>query len=298
VTDFNLFALTRDPERRILRIPLSKDVQAEVTELFKQQEADFRASAQEDIPFDGKYKPDSGECLVIADFSDIDGLSEAVKNPLSYAEIKPSAIEFSTIKALFSGFENSDGVYIVLVQYFDKRKIISNAGISLFHSENVYRKVDGVGITIDGELAAVLDGTNLKFFSFSKARQIFDLTAHYNEATDADIAAFAAMPVIHAPTAAALVAMADSWVRRKLSFITQSQILQTVPAEAIAKAAAPFNILVKTTEIDGKQVVMLPDNKTELKKLLRFLDEDYYHSALVGDHYLSNSKRRVKAAGP
>lgn len=295
MTDFNLFALTSDPERRILRIPLSKDVQSEVGALFQQQSEDFKGNAQEEIPFDGKYKPDTGECLLISDYSDIDGLPDALASALNYPEIEPNAIEFATIKALFSGFSKSDGTHVVLVQYFDKRKIISNSGISLFHSANVYKKVDGVGITLDNELAVVLEGNTLKFFSFFKARQIFDLSAHYNEATDADLGAFAATPAFHVPNPESLVAMADSWVRRKVSILMQSQILQTVPAETIVKAASTFNILVKTTEIDGKQVVVLPDNKTELKKLLRFLDEDYYLSALVGDHYLSNSKRRIKA---
>ncbi len=85
MTDFNLFALTSDPERRILRIPLSQEVQSEVTNLFKKQESDFISSVEEKIPFDGKYKPDPGECLVISDYSDIDKLKHALANPLGAA---------------------------------------------------------------------------------------------------------------------------------------------------------------------------------------------------------------------
>ena len=297
MTDLNLFALTNDPERRILRIPLSRDVQAEVSALFERQDADFTGTAQEEIPFDGKYKPDSGECLIISDYSDIDGLHEAIANPLDYLEINPSEAEFSNIKALFSGFSRAGDTSVALIQYFDKRKIISKSGIlSLFHQENVYRKVDGVGITLDTELTAVLEGSTLKFFSFFKARRIFDLSAHYTEATDADLRAFAEMPSIHAPDVAGLIGMSDQWVRGKVAILRQSRILQTVPAETIASEAAKFNIVVQTKEIGGKQVIVLPDNKTELKKLLRLLDEDYYLSVLAGDHYLSNSKRRIKQA--
>jgi hypothetical protein len=35
----------------------------------------------------------------------------------------------------------------------------------------------------------------------------------------------------------------------------------------------------------------LPTNRTELLRLLRFLDEDYYESALSQTRFLSNSKR-------
>jgi hypothetical protein len=205
-------------------------------------------------------------------------------------------MEFATIKALFSGFKESDGICAVLVQHFDKRKIISSSGISLFHSANVYKKVDGVGITLDGQLSAVLKGSVLKFFSFFKVRRIFDLSAHYIEATDADLMAFCANPAFYVSDQKALIDMADSWVRRKVSILTQSLVLQRVAAETIAEVASIFNIVVTIEEIDGKKVVVLPNNKTELKKLLRFLDEDYYLSALAGDHYLSNSKRRITHA--
>ena len=35
----------------------------------------------------------------------------------------------------------------------------------------------------------------------------------------------------------------------------------------------------------------LPTNSTELRRLLRFLDEDYYESPLTQTHFVSNSKR-------
>lgn len=291
--EFNLFALTSLPGRRILRVPLSREVQAEITNAFRHQETEFEANARELVAFDGKYKPDDGECLSIADFNDIDDLHGAIANPLSVPEINPNPTELSAIKALFCGYKDADDKSVALVQSFDRRKIISSAGISIFHSGNVYRKIDGVGITLDTSLTAILEGVNLKFFSFFVTRQIFDLSAYYNEATDADINTFAAISTIQAPSLPILIEMADSWVRRKVASVTQSQILQTVPASEIAKAASKFNIVVKTTIVNGQAVVVIPTNKTELKKLLRFLDEDYYQSTLLSENYITSSKRRV-----
>lgn len=121
---FNLFALTDDPATRRLRFLLSKEVQADLTLLLQQQELSFKSNGQDEIPFDGKYKPDLGEVLVISEFDDIDGLSDAVVNPLSVPEVAPTAQVFDTIKALFSGYIGNDGVPVVLLQYFDKRRII------------------------------------------------------------------------------------------------------------------------------------------------------------------------------
>src|SRR4051812_33226400 len=89
------------------------------------------------------------------------------------------------IKALFVSYKKQDGSRIILLQNFDRRKIISTRGISIFHSGNVYKKVDGIGVTIDTKLSAVIMGTTLKFFSFHVVRQIFDLTQYYIETTDA-----------------------------------------------------------------------------------------------------------------
>lgn len=58
-------------------------------------------------------------------------------------------------------------------------------------------------------------------------------------------------------------------------------------AEAIVTAAQAFNVPVQTHE--GK--IVLPTNRTELLRLLRFLGEDYYESALSQTRFLSNSKR-------
>ena len=75
---FNLFALTSDPENRVLRFSLSNEVQSDLTSYLKSQEDSFNQNTQTQIPFDGKYKPDDGECLVIEGYDDIDNLSAAI----------------------------------------------------------------------------------------------------------------------------------------------------------------------------------------------------------------------------
>ncbi|UEM11998.1 hypothetical protein J4G43_047430 [Bradyrhizobium barranii subsp. barranii] len=87
------------------------------------------------------------------------------------------------IKALFMG-KTHEGRRIALVQNFDKRRILSNKGFAIFHSADVFRKVEGVGLTIGASLSAILEDNRLSFFSFHSARQTFDLTQYFREATD------------------------------------------------------------------------------------------------------------------
>lgn len=291
----NLFALTRDSSRRILRIPLSSDVQTEVASTFTAQEADFRAAAQEKIPFDGKYKPDDGECLCIADYDDIDNVHNAVANPLSIPEITPVTSEFEAIKAFFVG--RVDGSKnTVLIQTFDKRKIISNRGLSLFHASNVYKKVDGVGLTLDTRLAAILEDRDLSFFSFFAARQIFDLTEYYKEATAEDLKDFAENGSVKVADIDNFIETADGWIRRKVALVMQSAILEKIDLTEAGNVARVFGIELKTVVIDDRMVLVLPDNKADLKRVLRFLDEDYFQSVLLSTPHLSSSKRQLTSA--
>lgn len=287
----NLFALTDEPSRRVLRMPMAQNIQSEIERLFREQEASFASCAQEQHAFDGKYKPDDDECLFIDDYDDIDNVHGAVANPLAVPEINPDFSEFMRVKALFSGYTTRDGKKIALIQSFDRRKIISPTGLSIFHSGEVYRRVDGVGLTLDSRLAATLTETTLRFFSFHVVRQIFDLTQYFVEATNSDLLDFAKCPILHLDNEDALVATADAWIRRKVTLIAQSKVLDNVDLEKMKEVADRFKIALETKIVRGTERIVLPQGKADLKKLLRFFDEDYYQSALQNLNFLTNSKR-------
>lgn len=289
----NLFALTNSPAERIVRFPLDQSVQQDLTNYFSSQEQDFNDVAVEEIAFDGKYKPDTDEVLVIDDFDDIEFLSEAIRNPLAVPEAQPNPDFFKTIKALFAGYVNPNDEVVVLIQAFDKRRILSTSGLSIFHANNVYRKIEGVGLTIGTKLTAVLTGARLRFQSFHMLRQIFDLTQYYREATDEDIREFSNIPAIQVQDLTALIAISDNWVRRKFSLIQQSGILDATPIADIKAVAVEFNIPVDFVLANAVEVIRLPQNKRDLKTVLRFLDEDYYKSPLSNSQYLTNSKRLI-----
>jgi hypothetical protein len=287
----NLFALTKGASYRVFIIPLSQKVQIEIESLFKHQEEQFNNYVENEIDFDGKYKPDDNECLKIENYEDIDNIHDAIASPLSVPQIDPNVAEFSTVKGLFVGYVTSNGDKVALIQKFDRRKIISSGGMSLIFSDNVYRKVDGVGLSLDTRLSAILINKSLRFFSFHEARQIFDLSQHYIEATNSDLDAFVKSEFLHSHDEPGFINSADSWIRRKVALVSQSQIIENAGIKSIKDAAIPFSIDIKTEIIDGKERIIIPSDKIELKKLLRFLDEDYYQSPIQSINYLTNSKR-------
>ncbi|MDP3822658.1 MAG: hypothetical protein Q8R33_14395, partial [Burkholderiales bacterium] len=73
-----------------------------------------------------------------------------------------------------------------------------------------------------------------------------------------------------------------------LTLILQSGVLDKHPVAHIVATAKPFKVDIQTTP-EGK--IVLPVGASDLRRLLRFLDEDYYESPLTQTQYVSNSKR-------
>lgn len=289
---YNLFAYTRDPANRIVRFTLDRPVQDAMTAFLDQQVALFDQECEE-VNFDGKYKPDAGEMLVISEFDDLDNLAHPIGAPLDVPVAEPNNTSFDSIRALFFGQPEADGSISVYLQSFDRRRVISDTGFSIFHAQGVYKKIEGTGLTLDTKIAAKLNGNKLKFASFFHARQIFDLTSYYQEATDADIREFAGLNQVAVQDLDALIASSDSWIRRKLWLVRESQILERVQVNDIKAIAAEFNIPVEYEQFDGEERLKLPAEKKALKTLLRFLDEDYYKSPLSKTNFVTNSKRAI-----
>jgi hypothetical protein len=283
----NLFALTSVPGARVVRFPLTAELQTEIEAVFREQLRAFETGIVQTIPFDGRYVPDEGELLVIEDFVDVDGLSDAVANPLTIDAFDPALHSLDSVKALFTSVDGTERPR-VLIQFFERRRLIANRGVAIFFSDDTFRRMSDAGLTLDTRLLGVLDGGSLKFQSFHFLRRVFDLSEHFREATNDEVMAFTAHERLAVDDVAAFLNSAGPLVRKKIALIRQSGVLDNFTTEQIAAAAQAFGLVVQRTD---ENKIKLPANKTELRRLLRFLDEDYYESALSQTRYVSNSKR-------
>lgn len=284
----NLFALTDIPEFRVLRLPLTQDLQQEVVTLFRAQERAFMSDIDQEVTFDGRCRPEPGELLVIRDFVDVDGLQEAIRSPLEADQFNPQTHDLARIKALFSGYDR-DGDVTVLVQLFEPRRVIARKGLAIFFtSAGTFTKGSDAGLTLDHRLLAVLKGVELRFQSFHYLRRVFEMEDYFEAATDQDVLSFARHPKIAVANDNEFLAIANRVVRSKITLIQQSGILDNHTCAEIAAAAEGFNINI---QVDGNQCIVLPNDRRELRRILRFLDEDYYESPVSQTKFISNSKR-------
>lgn len=286
----NLFALTSIPGMRVLRMPLTPDVQAGVTELFRAQEHEFQQGIEEEIRFDGMYRPEESELLYINSFDDVDGIKAAILRPQVCQEfvLKSGALE--SVKAMFSGYIKN-GTIRVLIQGFDRRRIINTSGFSLVHSDNAFTRFEGGGLTLDNKLTAIIEDDNLKFASYHYLQQIFDMSAYCKEANDQDLKVFVQNPALQFADAQVFMDGADAWVRRKVVLIQQSGILDYCPASKIAATAKFCDLHLQLAGTAGQERIMIPADRQEVKQILRFLDEDYFQSPQSTTKYMSKARR-------
>ncbi|TFF13706.1 DUF4868 domain-containing protein [Pseudomonas sp. BCA14] len=285
----NLFALMDVAGARLIRFPLSVDLSADISTVFNDQHTEFFRGVDTIIPFDGRYTPEEGELLEIPDFADVDGLLAAVANPLSVDQYDPNTHSLDLVRAIFTGIEVG-GVPRVLVQIFERRRLIARAGLMLFFANNQFQKMSESGLSLDTKLLAVLEGTNLKFQSFHFAKRVFDLSEYFREATNEEVTTFAGHEKLAVQDVQVFLAAAGPQIRKKISLIRQSAVLENYSTDQIVAVAASMQFPLALSD-DGR--IIVPDNNTELRKLLRFLDEDYYESPLSNTRFISNSKRKA-----
>jgi len=286
----NLFALTSIPGMRVLRMPLTPDVQAGITELFRGQEHEFMQGIEEEIKFDGMYRPEESELLYINDFDDVDGIKAAILRPQTCQEFALKSGALESIKAIFTGYIKN-GAIRILLQGFDRRRIINASGFSLVYAENNFTRFDGGGLTLDNKLTAIIEDDNLKFASYHYLRQIFDMSAYCKEANDQDLKVFIQNPALQFTDAQVFLDVADPWVRRKVVLIQQSGILDYCSASKIAATAKYCDLNLQLAGTAGQERIVVPADRQEVKQILRFLEEDYFQSPQCTVKYMSKSRR-------
>ena len=128
--EFNLFAMLEGQENTVRRIPLSGNLQDDITEFIQEQKSSFYTD-QSKVDFSGSYNAEAGEIFTISDYPLCEEVIEAVQNPLNF-DILDLREETRRIVALFAGkWTNKEkSIYF---QVFDARRIISK-GFTILNS--------------------------------------------------------------------------------------------------------------------------------------------------------------------
>lgn len=291
----NLFALVDDDEAPIRRIPLTATLNAELAQLFAEQQAALSGDKQP-IAFTGSYNVDEGEIFTITDYPLLQAFEQAISNPL-ICQILILNTETHRIKALFSGHWTSSSE-VVNFQLFDTGKLLSNRWTLIglpIHAGETYKRLEEPGLILQDKLTAHYSNGTLYFTSYHNTKRFLDLSKYYHEATDTDLDAFTNTELFAFEDAIGFKSHADSIIRKKIALLQKNKVLENITVIDIQNVANNFNAELPekyhisiTVNDNGKLVI--PRDKKQLKELIRFLDEDYVTAPLTKRKCLTNSK--------
>ncbi len=285
----NLLALCRDINGiTIKRIPLDGALQNPVTQIFQDQETQFRQDRPNEVPFDGDWNPDEDEILVLDSTAEADAMVAAASgNILALPTITAANFNTEYIRALFVGIQAGANLRL-LVQRFTSAQILSRRLAFLGHN-NQFNRLTDPAFSLATSLTCVIEGGQIKFESYHKLRTVLDVTEFFAEATDDDIDLFAAHASIVIADVVALKELATQTERKLIHKIASNGILDNYAALDIQTRAGQAGVVVN---IANGQIVF-PTDKQEVRRFLRFLDDSLYEAPLSGQRYVTNSKRAI-----
>lgn len=285
----NLLALCRNNNGiEIKRVPLTGPLQTELQTVFGQQETAFRADRPNEVDFDGDWKPDDDELLVLDSTPDADTMLQAVNaNALALPSIDIANFDGENIRALFVGVGN-DGAKRLLVQRFTAQQRL-NRRLAVFLRQNNFQRLTDPAFTIGTNLTCIIENGKIKFSSYSNLRMIFDLTNLYQEATDEDIDNFAAHASLNMADLNAFKGQASQTIRKLIHKIGSEGILDQHSVADIQSKAQEAGLALNVA--NGQ--IQVPQDQALARQFLRFLDDSLYEAPLSGQRYVSNSKRAI-----
>lgn len=275
----------------LYRLEVDADTQREVCSSFDSALNDL-ISEKTKISFDGSYKPHNDEFLAIENFQLSDTIKDAIRDPLGVPAYQKENGEFYDIKAIFVGkrIETDDTErFKVAFQRFRKEQYISTSWINLFFTNETFRREKDFGISISDSVDCYYTEGELRFSSFYFARQIFDLSEYYRSATDQEVQAFTTSDKLSLEDTEAFKTVANTWIRRKIAMINDSDVLINYKALEIKNLAKDAGI---TIVVENEKVV-IPNDKEQIKVILGFLDEEAYKGPFSQNTFLANSKRKI-----
>lgn len=283
----NLLALCKQANGLLVkRIRVSGDVQGQLEGVFIQQEQTFYDGVNEEVPFDGGWKPEPNELLFAPATDEALAVFDAAQgNVVAMPEINPAAFTEENIRGLAVLVQRPGGPRL-LMQGFSAAQILERR-FSLVLDGNTFNRLTQPAFSIGASLVGVIENGRIKFNNFTRIKQIFDLASLYQEATNAELDDFCALPHLQIADAAAFRTMADQKMRKLIHAISGRGTLDVYTPGQIAAAGESQGFPVAV--VDDRIVV--PATKPDAKDLLHFLDHGLYRAALSGEIYITNSKR-------
>lgn len=288
--NFKLAVLVKvEGDFQLFSVPLTSTLQNDFAVSWEFMRSDF-CEQKTEISFDAGYSPEKHERFVISSFDLPNWFVEVTSRNVSKKPSLGDAPEkISAIKAVV-GFANDGHDEVILFQSFGPSHVIKPKSSILFKQKN-FESNDEVGLSLSDKLTAVYNAKNKKviFFHYGATNVYLPLAEFFEEASEDKIREILSHDKVVIKNPDALAKGASQWFRKRFSMLDASGVLDDYEPSDIKAKSNGYDIDVVVES--GKLV--FPENKTEAKQLLQFLNEEIYKGAITDTLYETNSKREV-----
>ena len=104
-------------------------------------------------------------------------------------------------------------------------------------------------------------------------KRFLDLTDYFHSATNPQINDILNQPLFVCDNPAAVIELSDDWMRKRFTSIQSLGILDKINVKTTAKKAHEYGITLILDKKNGKDAIVISEDRNEIKQILRFLNE-------------------------
>lgn len=286
----NFYALVGSRRNQsVLNLTLDNDAQAELSSMFERVLEDV--SAMDQVKFDPNYRADENEIVTVSPYNLPTSVSPLLSSEDAAAlpPLKAEDIENASLRAIAAVEWNGTRPSFVAFQRIESRYVLKRETWRLMLARGRFVRDDRPGLEIAERIDAVVRDATLYVVSWSRAHAILDLSPWTREATISEMQDFFQHRKLALGNGFDPEAIADSVVRRKITSIGASKVLEQCSVQSLQKYASKFGVSLTVSK--GK--IVLPSTKKDFKAVLGLLDEDLLAFEPTNEHWVVNSKRRA-----
>lgn len=287
----NIFALiVKEDKYEIQRVKVDAQLQEQLTSLLLNQESAFMTGDENEILFDGGWKPGEGDILYLNEFEIITKMKQAItSNTSSYDDLDLNNYTELPIKALFSGYKKDEDI-VLQIQRFTTTQILSRKFLLIWEEQqNTFRQLNEPTFSFDNKISALVKEDKLYFKSWANIRNMFNINSFFAEATKPEIDKVLQHPKIKCADPTAFESILNSNIRRDLYLLSTNNILDQVDLTEVSSAA---NKLIGKSIIENNQITF-PHTKNELTQTLDLLLDNLFEAPISKKRYKTNSKAPI-----
>jgi hypothetical protein len=293
IMGFEFLAIVRNgPDSSMYRLVLDSELREEMARTFTTPVAKWQDAAVMKTTFDPAYHLADKEIFEIKQFKLSPEMLNALRFPQEYDEFNVDTQGTANIKAIVAVNAEESNITAIFKLISKAKKLQPTKNLMLVCKRKEFAKLTEPGIILDERITAVYTDGALLFKSPGTVKQILSLKEYMKEANDLEVLAF--LEERFETDSEKILAVADSWMRKRFAALMQSKLFDERSALDIYETAKSFSAEIPMELSKDRLKLILPEEKQDIKMILKFLNEEYYKGVLTGNDYQTQSKRPLQ----